>query len=365
MQSDEMLEDWSESSGSDDESDSTESSDAYKAKRRRVKRREDMDYSHATAQPIDPSHHFGPPKLYRLRQIEPDQEILKIGGSFFGTGPINMFMLMPLNSIHAGPVLSELSRWSKLPADSGWVRIAKEDENGYNTRHKFYLERISAQRLTYGLLSLRWHPSRYLLPSISQSGPGSELFETAAQPFFNFVLRLSTGLKRIHLGQANKQKLSSALATVQARRDAGPGTRLYAAARELDAVLGELGSGGDQTFIDQIIAILTITNSEFRNLVYVSLRNLRETATSLVQLEMPSATLKVPSAFGVMQHFYVDWQEMFPEDVRNHETITVSYTVVVLAATRSLAKCQMLLCCPDARPLIRTVAGLGDVVHMN
>lgn len=309
--------------------------------------------------------YYRQPKLYRLRQIEPDQEIFQIGGAFFGTSPIDMFILMPLNPVHAAPILAEISPWSKLPADSNWVRISDVDANGNDTgMGKIYIERISAQRLAFGLLSLRWHTERYLLPSISQSGAGGELFEAAARSLYKFFFRLSTGLEWLSLSQANKQKLSSALASIRARRDAGTGARLYTAARELDAVLGELGSGREHTFVDQIVAVLAITNSEFRSLVYDSLRNLRETTTSLVQLEMPSATLKVPMAFGVMQHFYVDWQEMFPEDIRNHETIPVSYTVVVLAATRSLVKCQMLLSCPDSRPLIHTVAGLGDVVHM-
>lgn len=59
------------------------------------------------------------------------------------------------------------------------------------------------------------------------------------------------------------------------------------------------------------------------------------------------------------------WQEMFPEEIRNYETIPVNYTVVILAAPRSLVKCQMLLSCPDARPWIHTVEGLGDEVHRN
>lgn len=298
-------------------------------------------------------------KVYRLSNVELGQDIRQLGLAFLETDHIDTFSLVPVAPDRASSMLRDVSQWTKVPADADWIRVP-----GLESYEEIYLERIAAQKLAYGLLCLRWHPQRYLLDPGDRTGVGMKIFAAAADALPNFVFRLRDVIEWLNPSQADKRKLSSALGTVHTRLEAGASARLFTAAQDLDTILGELGSRGDQTYIGQIIGILAITNSEFRDLVYDSLRSLQETASSTISLDMPSATLKVPKAFGVMQHFYVDWQEMFPEEVRNHETLSVSYTQIVLATTQSLVKCEMLRCCPDSKPLIDTVMKLGDVVYM-
>ncbi|KAK7968614.1 hypothetical protein PG996_002960 [Apiospora saccharicola] len=195
------------------------------------------------------------------------------------------------------------------------------------------------------------------------AGVGLLLFAAAADDLPQYLFRLDAGLEWLGPNEQDKQKLSTALRALSNLNEETSGERMYRAAQKLDESLGEMGNQDDLVFIDHIIGILAITNVEFRDLVYESLRNPRETASLSVELEIPSATLKVPIAFGVVQHFYVDWQEMALEQSRNRQTLQMSYSVIVLAATRSLVRCIMLRNCPDSRPLLDAVLDMDDVVY--
>ncbi|KAK8096272.1 uncharacterized protein PG998_002887 [Apiospora kogelbergensis] len=255
-----------------------------------------------------------------------------------------------------------------VPADSDWVRINGKSSDGYPyagmEKKYIYIERLAAQKLGLAVLSHRWNKERHLLGMDDRNNVGMMLFVAAADELPNFLLRLHEGLEWLTLSQNDKRKLSYVVKSLSDLSDVSPGTRVYKAARKLDEILSELGNQGQQRFVGQIIGILAITNTEFRDLVYGSLRGLRETVSSSIDLEMPSATLKVPKAFGVMQHFYGDWQEMFPNLTRDHETLNLSYTVVVLAVTSALVKCTMLTCCPSSSALMNAVLDIGDVAYM-
>ncbi|KAK8097540.1 hypothetical protein PG984_016679 [Apiospora sp. TS-2023a] len=336
--------------------------------------------SHAGYGPPDPYHYsYGSSQrarvqtqlaVYQLRTIALDNDVQRVGRALLGPDLVDTYTLMPVSSERAASVLQECAGRLRVPATSNWIRVARQyhdppvgsyPTDGYGD---IYIERSAAQKLAFALLNLRWHDERYLVDLNDNEGVGNSLFESALGVLPRFLFRLDAGLEWLGPSQTDKRKLSSVLKPLSELQDAPPGARMYKAAQSLDEVLGELGNHGDLAFIDQVIGILAITNVEFRDLVYESLKNLRETAASTIELEMPSATLKVPMAFGIMQHFYVDWQEMFPGQARSPETLNVSYTVVVLAAVRSLTKCAMLRSCPDSRPLLDAVLGMDDVVYM-
>ncbi|KAK7999300.1 hypothetical protein PG990_011900 [Apiospora arundinis] len=318
------------------------------------------------------SEHNPKVEAYQLRQIELDRIAIDLGRPLLGLHPVSTFSLMPISSVRAESVFKELSHRTRVPADSKWIRFPRHFVQGQRrTRlgsdgpNPIYVERIAAQKLAYALQNLRWHTNRYLLDMNDGRGVGLSLFIYAAIDLPQFMHRLNGGLVWLGLTQSEKKKLSLALSSFSDLHPSASALQIYRAAQALDTVLEDLGSGEERMFIDQIIGTLAITNSEFRDQVYDSLWRLHETASSMsVELEMPSATLKVPMAFGLMQHFYVDWQEMFPDQVRNQETLSVSYKVVVLAATRSLVRCAMLQHCPDSRPLLDAVLGIEDVVYM-
>ncbi|KAK8043959.1 hypothetical protein PG994_012797 [Apiospora phragmitis] len=163
-----------------------------------------------------------------------------------------------------------------FPGEPIPIRRWEQRYGGHTSdRHKWiYIERQAAQKLAFALQSLRFHKERYLLDFKDHSGVGMSVFTAAAGALPNFLFRLHEGLAWLSPSQADKRKLSLAMGPLSDLKKTAPGARVYKAAQRLDEVLGELGNQGDQIFVDQIIGILAITNSEFRDLVYESLRKL-------------------------------------------------------------------------------------------
>lgn len=291
-----------------------------------------------------------------MRAIELGQDVHRLGRPFLGNVEhINTQCLMRISDEQALDIIQPLEVRSKISVGSEWIRIVRTPAWASPEVINVYVERVAAQRLAQRLLTLPWQSTGYLVDHQEYSGSSSmAIFETAAQTLPNFINHLTTAVEKlIPNTQQQKGSLISALRSCDAFVSQAGGTRSYKAACTLQAILADLGNHGERAYVDTIVGILAITNSEFRDLMYDSLRSLRET----------TASLKVPKAFGVVQHFFVDWQEMFPEQVRSHEVISVSYTVVVLATVRALVKCEMLLCCPNARLLIDAVLEVGDVVY--
>lgn len=57
-----------------------------------------------------------------------------------------------------------------------------------------------------------------------------------------------------------------------------------------------MGSPKSQAILDEAVAILCITNEEFQDIVHQLIRNLKESATIAIDLDLKSMTLKVPSS---------------------------------------------------------------------
>ena len=131
---------------------------------------------------------------------------------------------------------------------------------------------------------------------------------------------------------------------------------------KLDQVLGQLGQRDDKLIIDRMVGILMLTNEEFQELLYQSLRHLQDTPLSVVQVDLRAATIKIPSAFGSMQTFVLDLDSIYPSKERSHDTQSVPYSAVVLAALKGCLRSYMLRQCFNSGPLLRMVHQFSDVV---
>lgn len=111
-----------------------------------------------------------------------------------------------------------------------------------------------------------------------------------------------------------------------------------------------------------MIGILMMTNEEFQELFYQSLRHLKQATLSTIQIDVRAATISIPSAFGVLQTFTLDLDRMYPSHIRNQESMTAPYSAIVLASLKACVRSKMLDYRFDAAPLMNFIEACPDVV---
>lgn len=255
--------------------------------------------------------------------------------------------------------LRHLNGRTYIPPENAWVR----------TRDSLYIARVDAQRVALALLKVSWSFQGFLIGG-EESGVAMKIFQAASGRLLLMLARLQEKVALLNLPTAqDQQKLLIAVNPVLRRLErgqTGPDVQLFRLLYQLNAVLRELGSPDNQAFVDEVV-ILAMTNEEFPEIVRRSIRNLKDSEVVEIELDLRSITLKVPSEFGVKQHFRVDWDDISDTTSRNraHNTIAVKHTTIVLASVRSLVLCAMLLSCSDAGPLLELVGECGDLVYLD
>ena len=254
--------------------------------------------------------------------------------------------------------LEEYKRRTYVPAESPWIRLWLEQSH----QEQAFIVRADAQEMAHSLLQILWHPESYLLGS-SRHAIGMRLLTNSASRFSRVAERISRGIHSVGLGNAERTRLQEVLepAIRKAEKDAADRTSTTSMYK-LDRVLDELGQRDDKLIIDRMVGILMLTNEEFQELLYQSLRHLQDTPLGVVQVDLRAATIKIPSAFGFMQTFVLDLDRIYPSKERNHDTQSVPYSAVVLAALKGCLRSYMLKQCFDSRPLFRMVDQCSDVV---
>ncbi|KAI1808570.1 hypothetical protein F4811DRAFT_548575 [Daldinia bambusicola] len=297
-------------------------------------------------------------KPVKLQSFSVSEEISNIGSGFLSTRNHTWYGFETINSDTARQVVDHLQRFTYVPASSDWVRV-------FDSEPEIYMHRKEAQELALALLKLPCHPEGYLLGGVSRKGVAMMLLTYSAGYLVSMMVRLEQKIDILNFSQQDKQKLNRVLEpALQLLGKANISQRAFRAIYDLDIVLGELGNQDGQNIVDSVVGILAITNPEFLRLVHQSLRNISESTSSTVRLDMWSKTLKVPSSFGVFESFIVDWDLLSPNDPRTHETVEISHTVIVLATIRAILRCKMLSICFDADPLISVVGEWEDVIHI-
>ena len=262
---------------------------------------------------------------------------------------------------YSSPLSAELEAYKRMtyvPAETPWVRLSLEE----SPQEAAFIARADAQEMALSLLEILWHPESYLLGS-SKRAIGKRLLTNSASWFPRVAERISKGIHSIGLGIAERTRLLEALEPAIRRAQKGAVDRTSTTSMyKLDQVLGELGQRDDKLIIDRMVGMLMLTNKEFQELLYQSLRHLQETSLSVVQVDLRAATIKIPSAFGFMQTFVLDLYRMYPSQGRSHDTQSVPYSAVVLAALKGCLRSYMLEQCFNARPLWKMIDQCSDVV---
>ena len=262
---------------------------------------------------------------------------------------------------YSSPLAADLEAYKGMtyvPAESPWIRLSSEEPH----EEEVYIARADGQEMAHSLLLISWHPESYLLGS-SRHAIGKRLLTNSASQFPRAAERISKGIHSVGLGNAEQSRLLEVLepAIRKAQKDTVDRTTT-ASMYKLDQVLGELGQRDDKSIIDRMVGMLMLTNKEFQELLYQSLRYLQETSLSVVQVDLRAATIKIPSAFGFMQTFVLDLDRMYPSQDRSHDTQSVPYSAVVLAALKGCLRSYMLRQCFDSRPLLKMIDQCSDVV---
>lgn len=299
------------------------------------------------------------PSAYRLGECNIAEPLVRMGKAFMDfSGGFDCIGFSPEDDRGMKASLSRFEENTYVPADHNWVRVEET-----------YIPRADAQRMAIALLDLPWSSQGYLIGG-EESGVAMTMFKAAAKRLRPMMERLQEKVQLLDLTSQDKQKLSTAMDPVLRRlnrvefsRDIQIFRKLY----ELNTVLLKQGSPQSQVMVDQVVAILSITNEEFREIVHASIRAIKESETTAIDFDLKTTTLKVPSAFGVKQHFQVDWDAISntTSETRPHETVLVKHTAIVLASLRGLVLCMMLLACSDAEPLLELVGDCGDLIYID
>ena len=256
---------------------------------------------------------------------------------------------------------SELQQYDEMtyvPADSSWIRVSSTD-----IARQAYIARADAQEMAHSLLDLKWHPESYMLGTLARS-IGMRLLTRTASRFGRIAHRVREGISKIGIGAREQTRLGGALepAMRKVEKGVGPDRTTAAIFYKLDRILEELGQHGDRLIIDRMVGILMITNEEFQELFYQSLRHLQQATNSTIEVDTRAATISIPSAFGVLQTFTLDLDKVYPDQQRGHDPLSVPYSAIVIAALKSCTRSQMLQDCFDAGPLIEFVQDCSDLI---
>ena len=217
-----------------------------------------------------------------------------------------------LNRVHHNSSLvtklKEYQGRTYVPADSPWVRLSSADPH----EDEVFIARADAQEIAQSLLQITWHPESYLIAS-TRHAIDMRLLTSSASRFHRVAERICVGIDKIGLGNSEQTRLLGALRPAIRKAEKATVDRSSTASMyRLDQVLGELGQRDDKLIIDRMVGILTLTNEEFQELLYQSLRHLQETSHSVVQVDLRAATFKIPAAFGFMQTFILDLDRCIP-----------------------------------------------------
>ena len=272
-------------------------------------------------------------------------------------------------------LLAELENYSFLtyvPSESQWIRTPpgsrEEYSHGWRTGsdNSEYILRADAQAMACSLLWLTWNPEGYLFPT-KKFGLGARLLINVSHRLSPMMSRLVDGINSLEISDSERKPLIDGLSSL--RRDLQkyriqPTRKYWKRLVALDTELESLGQRDGHKIVELMIGVLMITNEEFQTLLYQSLRHLQGAASSTITVNLAAGTIIVPSAFGVLQTFYIDLDKIDPGGARNSEAFTVTYTTVILAATKACLRSTMLRNCFDASTLLRDVNSWHDIVYI-
>ena len=329
-------------------------------------------YASAPQPWFDTGSHQAPRACQLLPATDPDSGITDNVARRFAYDPDQdkILVLDPVRDSHSlSAMLQEHDGRTYVPAESPWIRLPRMNvtydvQDGQETLAlaPVYVNRADAQEMVYSLLEMEWHPENYLNQG-AYSSIGVRLLTFASVSLLRVGHRIIEGVSNIGLGALEQSKLAQSLEPALRRVEkSGTDRTACSILYNLDKTLASLCQHNEKVIIDRMIGILMMTNEEFQELFYQSLRHLRQATLSTIQIDVRAATISIPSAFGVLQTFTLDLDRMYPSHMRNQESMNAPYSAIVLASLKACVRSKMLQYYFDARPLMDFIEACPDVV---
>lgn len=246
---------------------------------------------------------------------------------------------------------------------SDYIRVPKADAS-LNQPSNIFIWRADAQKVAYGLLNLPWNPQGYLIGG-SSSACCIQLLEFSGREFLYLLTRTRENTELLALLPEDKQRLKDCLSDVDKtvrREQNGVPISTHRDFCSLDELLANFGHTDPK--VNDMIGILILTNEEFASFVRQSARHFEKSISGSLEVDMRTGYVKVRLAFGGIQDFPVDMKNLYADWERRDETITVNYTVVMLACLRASMRSYLLSIRFDGHPLIREILKFDDIVYI-
>ncbi|KAK5630072.1 hypothetical protein RRF57_005787 [Xylaria bambusicola] len=246
-----------------------------------------------------------------------------------------------------------------IPADFPWVRL----ETTFRRDSLYlYIKRVDAQRMALALLSLPWHIESYLI-SRDESSICFRLLTSVSNNLQSLVSRVHRGIEYLSLGPNDKDDLREAMLSVLSNLSYYQiGRSLSHSLYKLDQVLEKINPGDRR--ISEMVGVLVLTGLEFTTLIRQFVRRLDRTANITIPVDCTMGAIKVPTAFGPVQEFIVNRNELWPNEVPKG-ILNETYTSILLASLRACLRSKMLRTGFDSKPLLSHVAGFQGPLYLS
>ncbi|KAK2607689.1 hypothetical protein N8I77_006350 [Diaporthe amygdali] len=270
--------------------------------------------------------------------------------------------------------LQGLAAMTFVPPQEEYVRVFKQSARKANSRNRdcVFITRASAQLFALGILHLPWSQNNYIVGRVLESNIVRNLLFEAAPACIRFLLRLQRMPSILRLSQTREDNFLEAAKKVLKPDEDIPGlykpelSGLY----ELDEILSSMQHRTME--VSLMIGVLVLTNTEYRELIYQSVRQVSSTTSNLpkvdTEMDFEKGHVTVPGAFGIEHIFMVDLDCLL-EDLPNHQrsqsrTIKVDFATVLLAALKAYIRSLMLENCIDGRDIEHVMRRNGDVYRV-
>ncbi|PVH91858.1 hypothetical protein DM02DRAFT_702588 [Periconia macrospinosa] len=244
-----------------------------------------------------------------------------------------------------------------------WVRLPKTDKEANQPSHIFFW-RADAQKVAHALYGLPWHPQGYLIGG-SSSAYCIQLLEAVGSEFLYLLTRVKENVDSLDALPQQKTRFKDTMGEVDKlvrSEQRGASLPSHAGFHVLDQLLS--GAGHPNPRISDMIGVLMMTNEEFASFVRQSARHFDKSISGSLEVALGTGHVKVKLPFGGIQEYPVDMNALYTDWQSGNETISVNYTMVMLACLRASMRSYLLNIRFDGFPLMRGVLEMDDRVHV-
>ena len=244
-----------------------------------------------------------------------------------------------------------------------WIRIPNIDDSLFESSNIF-VWRADAQKVAFALLKLPWHPQGYLIGGRS-SAYCIRMLASSGLEFLYLLTRIRENIDRLTVLPQERNLLEERLEAadrITRRQQSGVSISSQNEFYELDRLLSNSGHAEEK--VNDMIGILMMTNGEFASFIRQASRHFANSITGTLDVVLRAGIIKMKLPFGCVQEFLVDMRELYTDWQPRDETITVNYTVVVLACLRASLRSYLLNIRFDGFPLMRETLKMDDVIHV-